>query len=134
MIALDASVVIAAFATWHEAHAPARRLLAEGPMLPAAVALEVFAVLTRMPAPHRVEGFVVRAYLKRAFPAPPLTLRRSRQARLIDDLVRLGISGGASYDAAIAMIADHHGCLLATLDQRARPTYDRVGVSIREVS
>jgi hypothetical protein len=48
--------------------------------------------------------------------------------------VDLGISGGASYDAAIAMIAARHGCQLATLDRRARATYDRVGVSVRELA
>jgi predicted nucleic acid-binding protein len=46
-------------------------------------------------------------------------------------LVDMGISGGASYDAVIAMIAAHHERELVTLDRRARPTYDRVGAAVR---
>ena len=133
MIAVDASVVIAAFATWHERHEPAARLIVERPALPAPVALEVYAVLTRMPPPHRMDGGVVRDYLKRTFPDPPLTLPDSRYASLVDELVDLGINGGASYDAAIAIVAAHHGCELATLDRRAQMTYDRVGVSVRHL-
>jgi predicted nucleic acid-binding protein len=133
VIAVDTSVVIAAFATWHEAHGRAVRLIAQRPALPAPVALEVYAVLTRMPPPHRIDGSVVRDYLQGVFPGSPLTLPRARLARLVDDLVRLGISGAASYDAAIAFVATHHGCQLATLDRRARTTYDRVGVIVREV-
>jgi hypothetical protein len=45
--------------------------------------------------------------------------------------VDAGVSGGASYDASIAMIARDHGCELATLDARARATYDRIGVAVR---
>jgi len=133
VIAVDASVVIAAFATWHEAHEPAARLMSERPALPAPVALEVYSVLTRMPAPHRVDGTVVRDYLERTFPGPPLTLPDSRHATLIRELVDLGIVGGASHDAAIAIVAAHHGCELATLDRRAQITYDRVGVSVRHL-
>jgi hypothetical protein len=87
-------------------------------------------VLTRLPPPHRAEGDLVRQYLSAAFPAPLMTLSIRRQARLIDDLVALGISGGASYDAVVAMIAAQNGSTLATLDRRAQATYDRVGVGI----
>lgn len=131
MIAVDTSVVIAAFATWHEAHARAARIVAAHPDILAPCALEAYAVLTRMPPPHRAEGAIVRDFLARAFPGPPLTLPGDRTARIIEELVALGISGGASYDAVIAMIAAHHQRDLATLDQRARATYDRVGAAVR---
>jgi predicted nucleic acid-binding protein len=134
VIAVDASVVIAAFATWHEAHEHAVGIFAEHPALPAPVSLEVYAVLTRMPAPHRVAGPIVGDYLRRSFPDGPLTLPHARQARLIDELVRLGISGGASYDGVIAIVAKHHGRELVTLDRRARATYDRVGVGVRQLA
>jgi predicted nucleic acid-binding protein len=114
LIAVDTSVAIAAFATWHEAHAEAVRVVAQRPDLPAPCALEVYAVLTRLPPPHRAESAIVRDFLDRTFPG-----------------AHMGISGGASYDAVIAMIAVHHERELVTLDRRARPTYDRVGAAVR---
>ena len=131
MIAVDTSVVIAAFASWHESHDLAAAVLAEMPALPAPCALEGYAVLTRMPPPHRAGMGIVREYLARAFPSDHLVLPRERMARIIDDLAEMGISGGASYDAVIAMTAAHHGRELATLDARARMTYERVGAIVR---
>jgi predicted nucleic acid-binding protein len=131
VIAVDTSVVIAAFASWHESHPAAAALVAEGPALPAPCALEAYAVLTRMPPPHRVAGAIVREFLRRAFPAEHLVLSPDRSSRIVDGLVEAGISGGASYDAVIAMIADAHGRELVTLDARARSTYERIGIAVR---
>jgi predicted nucleic acid-binding protein len=131
LIAVDTSIVIAAFASWHQSHALAAAVVAEEPSLPAPCALEAYAVMTRMPPPHRVEVEVAREFLVRAFPAEVLVLPPARSMRLIDELAGMGISGGASYDAVIAMTASHHGCQLATLDARARATYERVGVAVR---
>ena len=131
MIAVDTSVVIAAFATWHESHAKAVQVVVDRPSLPAPVALEAYAVLTRLPPPHRVDGPIVRDFLSRAFPSGLLVLPAERTSRLVTDLVKMGIAGGASYDAVIAMTAEAHGCQLVTLDARARATYDRVGVAAR---
>jgi predicted nucleic acid-binding protein len=131
MIAVDTSVVIAAFASWHESHTTAAALVADGPALPAPCALEAYAVLTRMPPPHRAGPKIVRDFLRQAFPAAPLVLSAEASSRLVDRLVEAGICGGASYDAVIAMIADSHGSELATLDARARSTYERIGVTVR---
>jgi predicted nucleic acid-binding protein len=129
--AVDTTVVVAAFASWHEDHAIAVRALAEGPDLPAPVALETYAVLTRLPPPHRAEAAIVRDFLARAFPRPWLTLPEDAWRRVIDDLGRLGVTGGASYDAVIGLTASHHERELSTLDLRARRTYDLVGVRTR---
>ena len=131
MIALDTSVVIAAFASWHEAHVEAAAVFGEEPMLPAPAALEAYAVLTRMPPPHRVEAQLVQQFLERSFSGRQLFLPKHRARHTIDDLTRLGIVGGAAYDAVIALTAAHHDCELATLDHRARVTYERVGVAVR---
>ena len=131
MIAVDTSVAIAAFASWHESHPQAVRIVRERPALPAPCALELYAVLTRLPPPHRARGAIVRDYLGQAFPGTPLTLPDDRHSRIVHELVAMGITGGASYDAVIAMIAAHHGCQLVTLDLRARATYDRVGVAVQ---
>jgi len=133
LIAVDTSVVVAAFATWHEAHDQAVEVVAERPDLPVAAALEAYAVLTRLPAPHRASATLVGEFLRRAFPADLLVLPVPRMTRLVEDLLDLGIAGGASYDAVIAMTAAHHGRQLATLDARARDTYERVGVEVRSL-
>lgn len=49
MIAVDTSVVVAAFASWHEGHASAVSALARRPRLPTHVTVEAFSVLTRLP-------------------------------------------------------------------------------------
>jgi predicted nucleic acid-binding protein len=131
VIAVDTSVAIAAFASWHESHAVAAALVAEGPAMPVPCALEAYAVLTRMPPPHRAGPTIVRDFLRQAFPAPLLVLPADASSTLVDRLVEAGISGGASYDAVIAMIAHGHGRELATLDSRARSTYERIGVTVR---
>jgi predicted nucleic acid-binding protein len=129
--AVDTSVVVAAFASWHEDHALAVRTLAGGPDLLAPVALETYAVLTRLPPPHRAEAAIVRDFLARAFPRQWLTLPEDAWRRVIDDLGGLGVTGGASYDAVIGMTAVHHGRELLTLDLRARRTYELVGLRTR---
>jgi toxin FitB len=45
-------------------------------------------------------------------------------------LSRLGIAGGAVYDALVALAAQENGTALATTDARARGTYDAVGVTV----
>ena len=59
----------------------------------------------------------------------PLVLSSSR-IRKPDTLSRLGIAGGAVYDALAALAAEEHGAALATRDARARGTYDAVGVAV----
>jgi predicted nucleic acid-binding protein len=131
MIAVDTSVVIAGFASWHESHGLAAQVIADRPILPAPCALETYAVLTRLPSPHRAEPTVVRDYLAIAFPDGPLAMPRAQAAKLVATIVDRGVAGGASYDAVVALIAAHAGATLVTLDLRARPTYERVGVPIR---
>jgi predicted nucleic acid-binding protein len=72
--AVDTSIVVAAFATWHEAHEAARRVLDDAPRIPGHVALEAYSVLTRLPAPHRAPVVQVHAFLEAAFPEPWLAL------------------------------------------------------------
>lgn len=134
MKAVDTSIVVAAFASWHQDHAGASRVIAERPDLPAPAALESFAVLTRLPPPHRADASIVRDFLAEAFPRAWLTLPDDAWAGLMDDLVKLGVSGGASYDAVIAMTVRHHGRELLTLDQRARGTYDLVGAKVHYIA
>jgi predicted nucleic acid-binding protein len=131
LIAVDTSVIVAAFASWHEDHVAAARALRDHPDLPAPVALEAYAVLTRLPPPHRASAAIVRDFLDRAFPVTWLALPDDAWRGLLDALRDLGVMGGASYDAVIGLTAAHHGRELLTLDPRARRTYDLVGVRAR---
>jgi predicted nucleic acid-binding protein len=60
----------------------------------------------------------------------PLTLSADAVARLPETLSRLGIAGGAVYDALVALAAVEHGVSLATRDLRARATYETVGAHV----
>ena len=51
-------------------------------------------------------------------------------AQLPTVLARLGVAGGATYDAIVALAAREHDTVLATRDERARTTYERVGARI----
>ena len=129
MIALDSSVLVPAFATWHEAHAKARASLLEKPRLPAHAGIEAFSVLTRMPAPHRPSPKVVADFLRDNFPGSPLTLSAEGYALLIKEAPARGIAGGAIYDALIAATAREAGATLLSRDLRAAATYELMGVA-----
>jgi predicted nucleic acid-binding protein len=95
MKAVDTSVIVAAFASWHESHALARRALDQQPSLIAHCALETYSVLTRLPAPHRAPADLVAQFLTARFRDAPLTLPGSVQALLPARLAAAGITGGA---------------------------------------
>lgn len=130
MTALDTSVVVAAFAPWHESHGLALEALSRRPRLVAHMALETYAVLTRLPAPHRAPPDVVVEFLKHTFTEEPLALPPVEQLDLLGALPPMGITGGAAYDALVAATAAHAGATLVTLDRRAVPTYRAVGGTI----
>jgi predicted nucleic acid-binding protein len=129
LIAVDTSVVVAAFASWHSLHDEARAIVA-GARLPGHAAAEAYSVLTRLPAPHRAAPSVARDYL-RQFPEPWLTLDAGALRDLLARLPEVGISGGPTYDALIAETAVRAGADLVSCDQRARAVYARCGATVR---
>lgn len=133
MIALDTSVVVPALVAWHEAHEVAREA-ASGAAVPAPARVEAYAVLTRLPSPHRLDAAVAAELLDRRFSRahvllPSASLHRSFVGRL----AAAGIVGGAAYDALVALTAAEHDAELLTRDARARRTYERLGVAHRFV-
>jgi predicted nucleic acid-binding protein len=128
LITLDTSVIVAAFASWHDHHDVAVRALGRHPRLPVQAALESYSVLTRLPPPHRAYPQVVVGFLRANFPTPALTISGDETSALLDELVTAGIAGGSTYDALIGAVARSHGAALLTLDRRARLTYERLGV------
>ena len=128
MIAVDTSVVVAGFASWHEGHRSAAAVLARKPRVPAHVLVEAYSVLTRLPPPHRAPSDLVATFLVERFPEAPLVLPARAHVELVQASARVGLAGGVVYDALIAATARHAGATLLTRDLRARPVYERMKV------
>jgi predicted nucleic acid-binding protein len=134
MKAVDSSVVIAAFATWHEHHAIARKAMAGRPRLVAHAAVESYSVLTRLPPPHRAPPSIVLAFITERFAEPFLTLSEAGYQQLLVTVAARQIFGGPAYDALIAFTATEHRATLLTLDRRATATYEAVGATVEHLS
>ena len=130
MKAADTSVVIAAFASWHQAHEAARRALDGGVRLIEHCALETYSVLTRLPPPHRVAPDIVREFLYLRFPQPFLRLSQRSYRDFVLGLAELGIAGGVAYDALVAATAAGYDAQLVTCDMRAVPIYERYAIRL----
>ena len=128
MTVADTSLVVAAFASWHERHEAARRALDGGLRLPEHCALETYSVLTRLPAPHRARGEVVRDFIRARFPQPFLRLSAGAYRDFVLGLSDREVVGGAAYDALVAVTAADHAAELVTCDRRAAVIYERYGV------
>lgn len=123
-IAADTSVLVAAFASWHEQHELAFAAIRRVNAMVAHCMIETYSVLTRLPAPHRMTPDVVASYLERSFDGYPVfALSASEQRKLIGLCSSRGLAGGAIYDALIAATCVQSDLSLLTLDVRARPTY-----------
>ena len=131
MIAVDSSVVVAGFASWHELHEAARVILDGHPLAIGHAIVESYLVLTRLPPPHRAAPALVREFLSERFPDPYLVLSGQRLHDLLPDLIDAGVRGCASYDALIALTAREYGAELLSGDRRAKMTYDVLGVRSR---
>ena len=128
MKAADSSLVVAAFASWHERHDSARRALDLGLQLVEHCAVETYSVLTRLPPPHRASGELVRDFLRARFKVPFLRLTVEAHRKFLLGLPEQGIVGGAVYDALVAATAAEHGAELVSCDRRAASVYARYGI------
>jgi hypothetical protein len=77
----DTSVIVAAFASWHENHVMAAAAIARIDLVIAHCLLETYSVLTQLPAPHRMRAPVVDQYLRVAFGGHATTGGRIRAPR-----------------------------------------------------
>ena len=119
--------MVAAVCSWHERHAAVaaeieRRLAARGRLaVPAHALVEAYAVLTRLPPPHRIAPADAWAVLSASFvePAKLVALEGPAHAVLLARLAAAGTGGGRSYDALIAGQAATAGAdVLLTLNPR----------------
>lgn len=112
---VDSNCMIAAVCGWHEHHAAAgaaieRRLDRGDRLVVAAHALvEAYAVLTRLPSPHRLAPVDAWRLVKTNFveQATLATLPGTAHVTLLDTLAAAGVGGGRTYDALIAASAAH---------------------------
>lgn len=111
-----------------------RRALDAGVRLSDHCALESYSVLTRLPAPHRSPGPVVRDFLRSRFPQPLLRLGSSRYRQFVMHLADLAITGGAAYDALVAATAAANRAELIACDRRAAGIYDIYDVRFQLLS
>ncbi len=121
----DSSVIIPAIASWHAAHAIARKRVGN---INAAIGhslSETYSTLTRMPVRVRHLPELVVAYFQQQFEyeilLPPYL-------DSINELQSCGVSGGATSDGLISLAARNAGMKLLSLDRRAIPTNEAVGV------
>lgn len=129
-VAIDTSVAVPLLVRSHHDHATVVRWWNGQELALSGHALaETYSVLTRLPGDARLVPADAATLLKSRF-SSPLVLAAVQIRKLPDTLSRLGIAGGAVYDALVALAAREHGAALATRDSRARGTYDAVGVQV----
>lgn len=105
--------MVAVVCTWHEHHGAAaaeiQSRLGRGERLAVAAPalVETYAVLTRLPSPHRLSPTDAWALIEANFmkQATIVVLTGSGYARLLRRLARQMVAGGRSYDAIIAECA-----------------------------
>ncbi len=128
VVLLDTSTAIALILEDHEAHASTVDAVRGRQLGLAGHAwFETYSVLTRLPAGLRRSPADAYRILARNFPASAF-VGEVEAADFARELARLGISGGAVYDALVGAAARQHRRLLASRDARARPVYEALGV------
>ena len=106
--------MIAAVCSWHEHHDAAAkeiesRLAARAKMIVAAPALvEAYAVLTRLPPPHRLSAETALTLIENNFLklATVVALRAKTYETLLLRAPKENVSGGRTYDAVIGACAE----------------------------
>jgi predicted nucleic acid-binding protein len=130
VVLLDTSVAIAVVVEDHELHAAAlevvqgRRLGLSGHAW-----FETYSVLTRLPGARRRSPADALRLLAHNFPASGF-LGEDASTALGAEIARLGVSGGAVYDALVGAAARQHRLPLLPADVRARPVYESLGVGL----
>ena len=127
---LDTSCAIALLSPDHEAHQLVEEACQGKTLGLAGHALfETLAVLTRAPAVKVALADAVALVEDNFFANawPPGDCAAALPAKLL----AAGITGGRVYDALVGVAAAESGVTLLTLDRRAKPTYESLGVPYR---
>jgi predicted nucleic acid-binding protein len=119
--------MIAAVCSWHERHdaatAAIERRLQRGERIAVAAhaLIETYAVLTRLPAPHRLRPDDAWTLIRANFVegAEVAVLEVEEHIALLERLSAVGLGGGRTYDAVIAACANRvKAVALLTLNPR----------------
>ena len=134
LFAVDTSVAVAALDGSHTAHGACRAAVIEQrPWLAGHAAFETMSVLTRMPGQLNVDPPAAAAAVNGMFPGVAW-LGADAAVDLLSRLGKIGIGGGAVYDALVGEAARTNARTLLTRDLRARRTYDLLGVAYELLS
>jgi len=122
----DTSCIIAAIVDWHERHDAAAREISsrldsgERLIVAAPALIETYAVLTRIPAPHRLSPSDTLALLEaNLFRHQLVALEAVSYRALITEAPARSIAGGRTYDAVIARCAVRAGAdAILTFNER----------------
>ena len=128
---IDTSVAVPIVLADHEAHDETIQVVRDERLgLSGHAWFETYSVLTRLPPGARRPPEVVQALMRTNFPASRF-LGAAATSGLVAEIARLGIAGGAVYDALVGAAARAHGLPLLSRDRRARATYEKLGVEVR---
>lgn len=129
-IGADTSVAVPLLVSTHPDHQAVHRwALGRTLALSGHALAETYSVLTRLPGDVRLAPAEAARLIVERF-APPLMVSEDTGRSLAQRLARLGVAGGAVYDALIAFAALDNHTDLVTRDGRARPTYEALGVRV----
>lgn len=134
VVAVDTSVAIPLLVASHGQHdqvaawAQGRTLCLSGH-----AAAETYAVLTRLPGDARLSAADAVDLIDDNF-ARPIVLSAAMARSFHRECADRGVTGGATYDALVALAACEHGVPLATRDARARSTYQAIGATVERLS
>ncbi len=132
-VLLDTSAAIALVVEDHEAHAAVIELVRGRRLGLAGHAwFETYSVLTRLPGGRRRSPADAVRLLAHDFPAS-VFLGEEESGALGVELAELALSGGSVYDALVGAAARRHRRPLLSVDARARPVYDALGVKVEFV-
>lgn len=130
---VDTSIAVPLLVISHEAHRFVVQAVGKLRLALAAHSLaETYSVLTRLPGDARLDLADAASLLDRNFTAV-LAPKAASLTAVHSLCAELGIGGGATYDALVALAARDHRLRLLTRDRRAQATYQQLGVDYQLV-
>jgi predicted nucleic acid-binding protein len=133
LVLLDTSVAVAVIVEDHELHAAALKVVQGRRLgLSGHAWFETYSVLTRLPGTNRRSPADARRLLAHNFAASAF-LGEDESLALGAEIARLGVSGGAVYDALVGAAARQHRRRLVSADSRAQPVYETLGVELHVI-
>lgn len=137
--ALDTSVIISGLLSWHEDHKAASAALTglfesgDEVILPLHSLIEAYAVMTRLPPPHRLSAKEALDVLEGSFRSRSnlIGLAAKEGWDFLRELSRRNLVGGTSYDSLILASARKGGAQRLLTFNRAH--FERVGTEDIEI-